>query len=233
MDPAAFRRDERTLVSVWGHVRRPGVYEVPLGTSIRRIVDAEARGAGDGIGFVFPGGPSTPPLTPGQIDTPLDPAALRAAGSALGTAAIGIVGASTPPLALSQSLAGFFERESCGQCPPCTMGTVSLARIARAMAEATARPRDIADLDDVGGFMAAHGYCAHCRTGASVVGGLLHRLAPASLAGTGPRPAPGTGHDFFGPESPERAAIEAVIAGLASVAAGEGHEGRQKERPRP
>src|SRR4029077_373546 len=98
-----------------------------------------------------------------------------------------------------------------GQCPPCTMGTASLARIAGAMADATARPRDIADLDDVGGFMSAHGYCAHCRTGASVVGGLLRLRSPASLAGIRPRPAPGVGHDFFGPESPERAAIEAVV----------------------
>jgi NADH-quinone oxidoreductase subunit F len=203
-DPEGFRRTEQTLVTVWGQVRKPGVYEVALGTPLGEIVDG-AGGAPDGVGLVFPGGPSTFPLGGDRLATALEPDALKAAGSALGTAAILVVGASTPRRDVLVSVARFFERESCAQCPPCTIGTASLARIARAEAAGTARARDFADARDVAGFMAGHGYCAHCRTGAAVVGGLL-----AQADGWGSRREPGT-YDPFAPDSPERAAIEAVL----------------------
>jgi NADH-quinone oxidoreductase subunit F len=213
-DPEGFRQTERTLVSVWGHVRKPGVYEVPLGTPLRRIVEDEAGGAPDGVGLVFPGGPSTSPLRADRLGTALDPDALKAVGSALGTAAILVVGGSTSARDVLVSLARFFERESCEQCPPCTMGTASLARIARAAAAGTARAREFADARDVAGFMAGHGYCAHCRTGAAVVGDLLAQAAGWSGTHEGT-----TTFDPFDPESPERAAIEAVLSTLVPAGA--------------
>jgi NADH-quinone oxidoreductase subunit F len=212
-DPDGFRRAERTLVSVWGHVRKPGVYEVPLGTPLGRIVEDEGGGAPDGIGLVFPGGPSTFPLGDDRMGTPLDPGALKAAGSALGTAALLVVGASRARQDVLISLARFFERESCQQCPPCTMGTASLARIARGAASGTARARDLADAKDVAGFMSSHGYCAHCRTGAAVVGGLLTRADGWADAGLEPG-----AFDPFAADSPERAAIEAVLRALEGAA---------------
>jgi NADH-quinone oxidoreductase subunit F len=216
-DPEGFRRKERTLVSVWGHVRRPGVYEVPLGVPLRSIVDEQAGGAPDGIGMVFPGGPSTSPLAADRLDTALDPDALRAAGSALGTASMLVIGASASKAAVVSSVAAFFERESCRQCPPCTIGTATLLRIARLEAGGVARARDRADVNDVAGFMADHGYCAHCRTAAHVVGGLL-----AEPLERQPRPtaADPEAFDPLGPRSPERAAIEAALERLARQAAG-------------
>jgi NADH-quinone oxidoreductase subunit F len=213
-DPDGFRRTERTLVSVWGDVRRPGVYEVPLGTPLGQIVADEAGGAPDGVGLVFPGGPSTFPLDADGLATGLDPDALKSAGSALGTAALLVVGASVARGDALVSLARFFERESCLQCPPCVMGTASLARIARAAASRTARAEELADARDVAGFMSGHGYCAHCRTGAAVVGGLLARAEGGWKAGLGPR-----AFDAFAPESPERTAIEAVLATLTGARA--------------
>jgi NADH-quinone oxidoreductase subunit F len=206
-DPEGFRRSERTLVSVWGHVRKPGVYDVALGTSLGAIVEG-AGGAPDSVGLVFPGGPSTFPLDGDRLATALDPDALKASGSALGTAAMLVVGASTPRRDVLVSLARFYERESCEQCPPCTIGTASLARIARAEAAGTAWARDFADARNVAGFMSGHGYCAHCRTGAAVVGGLL---AQASSWGSREE---GGAYDPFAPDSPERAAIEAVLGAL-------------------
>ncbi len=213
-DPAAFRASETTLVSVWGHVRRPGVYDVRLGTPLQRIVDEQGGGAPDGVGMVFPAGPSGAPLTPAQLDTALDPDALRAAGSSLGTASVLVVSASTCPLAVAASLARFFERESCGQCPPCTMGTASLARVVRAVEGGTARARDLQDLGEVAGFVSSHGYCAHGRTAAASVTGLLARFRPdveAHLA-LARCPRPGAPVDPFADGSPERAAIEACLA---------------------
>ncbi len=211
-DPDGFRQTERTLVSVWGHVRKPGVYEVPLGTTLGRIVQEQAGGAPDGVGLVFPGGPSTFPLPGDCLPLGLDPDALKAAGSALGTAALLIVGASTPRHDVLVALARFFERESCQQCPPCTIGTASLARIARAQAAGTARVRDMDDARDVAGFMSGHGYCAHCRTGAAVVSGLMGQLGRDAPTASG-------AFDPFAPDSPERAAIEAVLNALTPAGA--------------
>jgi len=214
-DPETYRREEKTLVTVWGDVRRPGVYEVPLGVPVGRIVEEQAEGAPDGVSLVFPGGPAGPPLLSHQLDTPLDPDALKAAGTALGTAAVLVVGASACPVAVAASVAAFFERENCGQCPPCAVGTASLHRIVSAVESGTSRPRDQRDLDDVAGFMAGHGYCAHGRTAAAVTTGLMRLLTTSVEAhlAKGGCPAPRRRHpDPLAPGSPERAAVEAAVA---------------------
>jgi NADH:ubiquinone oxidoreductase subunit F (NADH-binding) len=208
-DPEGYRRTETTLVSLWGHVRRPGVYDIPLGTPLARIIAGPGQGGTEGIGMIFPAGPSGAPLTAAQAETPLD----RAVGSALGTASLLVVGESVCPLAVGASLAGFFERESCGQCPPCTVGSAGLARTLRAVESGSARARELNDLAEVAGFMKDHGYCAHSRTAAASVTGLLARFrgdVEAHLAaGRCPR------HDArpcdpFGNGSPERRAIESL-----------------------
>jgi NADH:ubiquinone oxidoreductase subunit F (NADH-binding) len=171
--------------------------------------------------MIFPAGPSAAPLSPEQADTPLDPDALRAAGSALGTAAVLIVGPSACPLAVAASLAGFFERESCGQCPPCTAGTANLARVLRAVEAGDARAKDVQDLYEAAGFMSLHGYCAHSRTAAASVTGLLSRFKEAvqeHVAAKGCPRAPESRIDPFHPESPQRAGIEAVLRPLEADA---------------
>jgi NADH-quinone oxidoreductase subunit F len=117
-------------------------------------------------------------------------------------------------LTVAASLAAFFERESCGQCPPCTQGTRNLSRILRAVESGQARARDLHDLSDAAGFMTDHGYCAHSRTAAAAVTGLLRQVpddVAAHLAGGG-CPRPGAARDPFHPSSPERVAIEGMLA---------------------
>jgi NADH-quinone oxidoreductase subunit F len=209
-DPDAYRRGETTYVSLWGDVARPGVYEVPLGTPLARILAGQGGGAPDGIGMLFPAGPSAPPLDAALAETPLDPDALRAAGSGLGTASVLVVGRSACPLAVAASLAGFFERESCGQCPPCTVGSGSLARTLRVVESGAARASDLNALAEVAGFMKDHGYCAHSRTAAASVTGLLARFRDDVLAhlAAGACPRGGAAYDPFAPRSPHRLAIE-------------------------
>ncbi|HEY2942967.1 MAG TPA: NADH-ubiquinone oxidoreductase-F iron-sulfur binding region domain-containing protein [Vicinamibacteria bacterium] len=215
-DPEGFRSTERTLVSLWGHVRRPGVYEIALGTALRRIVEEQGGGAPDGVGMIFPAGPSAPPLVAGQLDTPLHPDALRAAGSALGTAAVLVVGASACPLSVGASLAAFFEREACGQCPPCTVGTARLAQALKSIEAGQARKADLDALAETAGFMSVHGYCAHCRTAAAAVPGLLARFREDVAAHLEARACPRSDAqaDPFGSGSPERRAIESAIESL-------------------
>ena len=213
-DPEGFRASETTFVTLWGDVRRPGVYEVPLGTPLSQLIENRGGGTPDGVGMVFPGGPAGPPLGPGELDTPLDPEALREAGSALGAAALLVVGASACPLAVAVSVAAFFERENCGQCPPCAVGTASLARIFRGLESGGARTRDLRDLADVAGFMSRHGYCAHCGSAATVATGLARRYSDAIEVHVreGCCPAPDRRHpDPFAPGSPERDTLEKAV----------------------
>jgi NADH-quinone oxidoreductase subunit F len=211
-DPSAFRASEATFVSLWGHVRRPGVYEVRLGTPLGRLIEEHGGGAPDGIRMIFPAGPSAPPLSADQADTPLDPDALRAAGSALGTAAVLVIGESTCPISVAASLAAFFEREACGQCPPCTVGTQNVARVVRMLAAGRARPADLAALSEAAGFMSGHGYCAHGRTAAASLTGLLERFRADVEMHVGGGRRRGRHADPFCVGSPERSAIEAAVA---------------------
>jgi NADH-quinone oxidoreductase subunit F len=212
-DPQGYRRGETTLVTLWGDVRRPGVHEVALGTPLRRLIE-DAGGATEEIGFVFPGGPAGPPLRGKELDVPLDQEALRARGTTLGTGAVLVVGASACPIAVAASAAAFFARESCGQCPPCTVGTASLARILRTVEAGGSRPRDLRDLREVAGFMSGHGYCAHCRAAASVSTAMASAFAEdveAHVRG-GSCPRPERRHpDPFASGSPERTAVEAAV----------------------
>jgi NADH-quinone oxidoreductase subunit F len=212
-DPEGFRRDERTLVSLWGRVRRPGVYEVKLGTPIGHVVDEHGGGAIGRLRFFLPAGPSAAPLLASQAHTPLHPDALREAGSALGTAAVFVGDDSLCPLAVAASMAAFFERESCGQCPPCTVGTASLSRLLRSVETGEARGRDLAVVREVAGFMSDHGYCAHSRTAAAAVGGFLARMPEVVEAHLAARRCPEglPAVDPFAASSPERRAIEAVL----------------------
>lgn len=210
-DPQAWRASESTLVSLWGHVRRPGVYDVALGTPVREVIERHGGGPTEGWGLVFPAGPSAPPLLPEALGTPLDPEALRAAGSGLGSASLLVTGAARSPLQLGLSLARFFEREACGQCPPCVVGTGRLAGFVANLAEGRSRPAELGHLREAAEFMRPHGYCAHGRTAAGTITALLERCRPAVEAGLAGQPDPGGGCDPFGPESPERRAIEAWL----------------------
>jgi NADH-quinone oxidoreductase subunit F len=120
------------------------------------------------------------------------------------------------------SLARFFERESCGQCPPCSLGTATLSRIAAGLETTRARARDLEDAADVAGFMAGHGYCAHSRTAAHAITGLFRRF-PDHVAAHVAGACPGGGTaDPFAEGSPERAGIEAALepAVLAALESG-------------
>jgi NADH:ubiquinone oxidoreductase subunit F (NADH-binding) len=188
------------------------VYEVPLGKALARIVDEEGGGAPKGLGMLFPGGPSSPPLRPEDAGLALDPEALKRGGSSLGTASLLVLGANACPVSVARSLAEFFEREACGQCPPCSVGSARLAGILRGLEAGEGRAADLGFLAEAAGFMSGHGYCAHGRTGAAVVGSLLARWrndVEAHIAARGcPRPEDRV--DPFAEGSRERAAIEAL-----------------------
>jgi NADH:ubiquinone oxidoreductase subunit F (NADH-binding)/NADH:ubiquinone oxidoreductase subunit E len=116
--------DGLKFFAVSGHVERPGVYCVPMGTRIRELVDL-AGGVSDGaaLAAVQPGGASSNFLGPEHLDVPLDFGTLAEAGSMLGSGAMVVMAEGTDELAAATNVLRFFRNESCGKCVPCRVGS--------------------------------------------------------------------------------------------------------------
>ena len=110
--------------AVSGHVEHPGVYCVPMGTTVRALIDA-AGGVRDGaeVGAVQPGGASSNFIGPGQLDLQLDFGPLAKAGTMLGSGALVVMAEGTDLLAAATNVLRFFRNESCGKCVPCRVGS--------------------------------------------------------------------------------------------------------------
>ena len=133
------------LVSVSGHVQRPGNYEIELGTSSREIVYGLAGGPPEGreVKCWFPGGSSSPVLEKEDLDLPYDFDSMARAGSMLGSGAIIVVDDSTPILDVALKVAKFYRHESCGKCTPCREGTSWTVKMLERIDAGTATPMDI------------------------------------------------------------------------------------------
>ena len=112
------------LLSVSGHVRRPGVYEIELGVPFRHVLYDLAGGPLEGRQFkaFWPGGSSAPVLTADQIDVTTDMEALAAAGSMAGSGGVIVADDSTCMVRAAHRLLQFYAHESCGKCTPCRVG---------------------------------------------------------------------------------------------------------------
>jgi NADH-quinone oxidoreductase subunit F len=113
------------LVSVSGHVKKPGNYEVVMGTTVREIIYALAGGIRDDneLKAFIPGGSSVPMLPADKVDTPYDYESLQAAGTMLGSGALIVLDHTVNVVETSLRLASFYMHESCGKCTPCREGT--------------------------------------------------------------------------------------------------------------
>jgi NADH-quinone oxidoreductase subunit F len=133
------------LVSVSGHVQRPGNYEIELGISSREIIYSLAGGPPEGheVKCWFPGGSSSPVLKAEDLDVPYDFDSLAKAGSMLGSGAIIVVDDSTPILDVALKVAKFYAHESCGKCTPCREGTNWTVKMLERIDVGTATPMDI------------------------------------------------------------------------------------------
>jgi NADH-quinone oxidoreductase subunit F len=133
------------LVSVSGHVQRPGNYEIELGIPSREIVYDLAGGPADGrkVKCWFPGGSSSPVLLEGDLDLPYDFDSMAKAGSMLGSGAIIVVDDSTPILDVALKVAKFYKHESCGKCTPCREGTNWTVKTLQRIERGDATPMDL------------------------------------------------------------------------------------------
>jgi NADH-quinone oxidoreductase subunit F len=144
-----------------GHVRRPGNYELPLGTPLRTLIEDFGGGVAGGkqLKAVIPGGSSTPLLTADQIDTPLDFESVAAAGSMLGSGGVVVLDDDTCIVGAVLRMTEFYRDESCGKCTPCREGTYWLVQLLERLEEGHGKESDIALLADICDNMYGKCFC--------------------------------------------------------------------------
>ena len=148
------------LFCISGHVKRPGVYELPLGAPLRELIYEYAGGPTRPIKAVIPGGSSTPMLPPAVAEkVNLDYESLMEAGSMLGSGAVIVIGEGTCIVRLTERLAEFYRHESCGKCIPCREGTDWLYQILHRLEHGQGREEDIDLLLDICDNIAGKSFC--------------------------------------------------------------------------
>jgi NADH-quinone oxidoreductase subunit F len=133
------------LFGVSGKVRKPGVYELPVGTSLKDLIFTHAGGLPEGarLKAVIPGGMSAPILKADEIDIPMDCDSLFEAKSMLGSGAVIVIDEDTDMLEVLRIVTDFYSHESCGQCTPCRVGNPWIRKTVHRMARGQGKPGDI------------------------------------------------------------------------------------------
>ncbi len=149
------------LYSVSGHVEKPGVYELPMGTTLREIIYTHAGGikGGKNLKAVIPGGISTPVLPADKIDCPMDFVSMPKHGSMLGSGAVIVFDETTCLVKVCWRAMKFFEHESCGKCTPCREGTGWMRSVLERIENGQGKDGDIDLLLDIAGNIAGKTFC--------------------------------------------------------------------------
>lgn len=137
------------MYGVSGKVRRPGCWELPMGVSLRELIEDHAGGMQDGLKFrgALPGGASTDFLIEEHLDLPLDFDHVMKAGSRLGTGTAIVLDDQTCVVGMVRNLMRFFAQESCGWCTPCRDGLPWTEKILRSIESGGGHARDIDRLE--------------------------------------------------------------------------------------
>jgi NADH-quinone oxidoreductase subunit F len=135
---------------VSGHVEKPGLYELPMGTPLREIIYDNCGGIKDNkeLKAIIPGGVSAPLLLPEDLDIPMDFDSLAARGSMLGSGAVIVMDETTCMVKTAYITNRFFSHESCGKCTPCREGTDWLTKVLHRIEHGDGRADDIKIIED-------------------------------------------------------------------------------------
>ncbi len=133
------------IYGVCGRVKTPGTWELPLGTTIREILEQHAGGMSDGCNFrgLLPGGASTDFLTEEHLDVQMGFSTVQKAGSRMGTGTMIVLDDKTCPVGMVLNMERFFAQESCGWCTPCRDGLPWTAKILHAIEEGRGKFEDL------------------------------------------------------------------------------------------
>ncbi len=152
------------IYGVSGRVNRAGAWELPMGTTVREILEGYAGGMRDNYKFrgLLPGGASTDFLVEKHLETPMDFDAIAKSGSRMGTGTMIVLDDRTCPVGMCHNLEKFFAQESCGWCTPCRDGLPWTQRLLQAMEDGEGMPGDLETLGLHTQFLGTgKTFCAH------------------------------------------------------------------------
>ena len=164
------------LVSLSGAVRRPGLAEVPMGTTVRQVINLVGGGVPEGraIGFAAVGGPSSGLLPASELDAPLRPGMLHSSGVVMGAGGITVFDDRASPVQAAARLSRYNAAESCGKCTPCREGTPRIAAALGRLAAGEPKDSDLRDLQDLAEIVGAASLCGLGQMAGNPVTSLLH-----------------------------------------------------------
>jgi NADH-quinone oxidoreductase subunit F len=150
------------LYCISGHVKKPGVYEASMHTTLQELIYDRAGGMCDDrpLKAIIPGGSSVPLLLPNQLDTPASFDHIKKAGSLLGSAGLIVLNDTVCMVWLAMNLLQFYRHESCGKCTPCREGGDWLYKLLRRVENGEGREKDLDLLFDVSNNIVGKTLCA-------------------------------------------------------------------------
>ena len=168
------------LFCLSGHVSRPGVYEVPFGTTLRQLIDLGGGVAGTGrLQAILLGGAAGSFVSPEELDTPLTFEGTRDVGATLGSGVVMLFDDQVDLKGILLRVAAFFRDESCGQCVPCRVGTVRQEELVHRLAggkPAGSIEEELVLLREIGQVMRDASICGLGQTASSAIESAVDRL---------------------------------------------------------
>ena len=187
------------LYGVSGHVKKPGIYEGPVGLTMRELIHDYGGGMlhdDKPLKAVIPGGSSTPVLRPdrnvnaadaahplhawhgkSEIDVPMGVDTYRALGTMLGTCCATVLDSSVSMVEVARNLMRFYKHESCGQCTPCREGTGWLVDVLNGLCEGRGKASDVDLLVEIASTMTGNTICAFADGTAMPMLGLIRQFS--------------------------------------------------------
>lgn len=149
------------IFGVSGHVKKPGLYELPMGTTAREVIYTHAGGIRNDrkLKAFIPGGVSAPMLTEKDLDTSMDFDSMAAKGTMLGSAGIIVMDDTTCIVKVAMRTMGFFRHESCGKCTPCREGTDWTYKVLHRIEHGQGKEGDVELLESLCGNIFGRTFC--------------------------------------------------------------------------
>jgi len=149
------------LFCLSGHVARPGVYELPMGFNLLRMIQEVGGGIPNGkkLKAVIPGGSSCPVLKADECDLPMDFDSVAKAGSMLGSGGVVIMDETTDMVRMAVRIMQFYQHESCGWCVPCREGTLWIKKVLMRLDQGRGRSSDIDLVGELSRNMLGKTFC--------------------------------------------------------------------------
>ena len=149
------------LFCLSGHVNKPGVYELPMGFNLLRMIDEVGGGVRGGkkLKAVVPGGSSCPVLKAEECNLPMDFDSLAKAKSMLGSGGVVVMDEDTDMVKVALRIMRFYAHESCGWCIPCREGTTWLRKMLQRVVDGHGRPSDLPIIGDLAKNMLGRTFC--------------------------------------------------------------------------